>query len=71
MKTYNSFIDLFEKSIKPLTKENPEWIRLDGEIKGGNRQVFGKFKYNNKVWKINSDSHIEKLKNCISIFNER
>lgn len=62
MEVYDSFTSLFEYKIKQFIKENPDWIRLDGAKSGGNREIFCKFKYNNKIWKINSDTHIEKLK---------
>ena len=61
MKIYNSFEELFKAKLITLINRHPDWIRLDGEISGGNREIFGKFKYKNKIWKINSDSHIEKL----------
>ena len=68
MKIYNSFISLYENKINLLIKDNPDWSRLDGRNSGGNREVFGKFKYKGKVWKINSDTHIKKLKIAYELF---
>jgi len=61
MVVYNSFIELYKNKIISLVRAHPDWIRLDGALSGGNREIFGKFKYKNKIWKIHSDSHIEKL----------
>ena len=61
---YDSFTQLYENEVISLIKKNPDWIRLDGAISGGNREIFAKFKYKGKTWKIHSDTHIEKLKNA-------
>lgn len=68
MEIYKSFVLLFESKIHPLIKKNPDWKRLDGANTGGNRKVFGKFSYKGKTWKINSDTHIDKLKKIYNLF---
>ena len=50
-----------EEIVLPLAKNNPQWIRLDGQNSGGNRQVYAFFSYNGKIWKIHSDTHFEEL----------
>lgn len=58
---YNSFERLMETEILPKRNSNPEDMRLDGLSSGGNREVAGRFRYDNKVWKVNADSHYEPL----------
>ncbi len=61
MNTYKSFLILYEEVILPLHKKHPDWIRLDGLIKGGNREVFATFRYQFKTWKIHADTHFSQL----------
>ena len=58
---YNNFKELMEDSVLPLIKKHPDWIRLDGQTTGGNRNHFAWFRYNGKIWKIHSDTHIAEL----------
>lgn len=37
--------------------------KFDGATTGGNREIFGKFKYQGKISKIHSDSHLKKRSN--------
>lgn len=61
MRTYDSYKELIEKSVLPLIKSHPEWIRLDGQNTGGNRKHFAWFRYNGNTWKVHSDTHIAEL----------
>ncbi|MEZ4908537.1 MAG: hypothetical protein R2771_13060 [Saprospiraceae bacterium] len=61
MKTFSSFIELIENGVIPIKKNNPEWIRIDGQTQKGNRSVFAYFNYKGNKWRINSDTHIDKL----------
>ncbi len=58
---YDSFQQLFINKVAPLKKENPDWLRVDGAVSGGNRGVFAYFMYAGKKWRINSDTHILQL----------
>lgn len=58
---FGSFTELMETAVLPLLKKHPDWIRLDGALKGGNRIVFATFRYQYKTWKIHSDTLIAKL----------
>lgn len=58
---YNNFEELVEDSVLPLMKKYPDWIRLDGQKSGGNRNHFAWFRYNGHTWKIHSDTHISEL----------
>ncbi len=68
MEIYNSYVELYENLVLPLIKENPNWKRVDGAKTGGNREIFGKFIYENELWKIHSDTHIEKLTKAYELF---
>ncbi|TKB95737.1 hypothetical protein [Pedobacter cryophilus] len=58
---FETFFELYQTLVAPLKKSKPEYIRLDGQIKGSNRGVFGYFKFNNSFWKIDADTQIDKL----------
>lgn len=68
MINYNSFAELYRNEIIHLIKKNPDWIRLDGAISKGNQNIFGKFYYKNRLWRINSDSHLDKLTKIYDCF---
>ncbi|QTE36104.1 hypothetical protein J3L18_23670 [Mucilaginibacter gossypii] len=55
------FIDFFEEAVVPYKERHKEHIRLDGRTSGGNRKAFGHFYYQDKYWKVDSDTWIEKL----------
>lgn len=61
MVVYDNFTALYEKKIKPFRNEHPDWIRLDGLIGVGNRQVFAYFLYDGQKWRIHSDTHFRML----------
>lgn len=58
---YNNCKELIEDSVLPLMKKYPNWIRLDGQMSGGNRNHFALFRYNGNTWQIHSDTHISEL----------
>ena len=60
--TFADFKEFYEKAVEPLKKENPSFIRLDGKLKGDTRVVFAYFEYEGKKWKVNADTHIDRLK---------
>ncbi len=58
---YNSFEE-YVKSFVILQKgANPNHKRLDGKDSGGNREIAGLFRFNDKVWKVHADTHYEPL----------
>lgn len=61
MEAYKTLAALMENEVLPLSRKHPHWIRLDGADKGGNRQVFARFRYEYKTWKIHADTHIAQL----------
>jgi len=60
--TYADFKEFYTKAVEPLKKENPSFIRLDGKLKGDTRIIFAYFQYQDKKWKVNADTHIDRLK---------
>jgi hypothetical protein len=58
-KDYKSF---YKKAVEPLKKANIGQIRLDGKLQGGTRNVFAYFWYKDKKWKVNADTHLDRLK---------
>jgi hypothetical protein len=60
--TYNSFLELMDKVILPRQAANPDHVRLDGKLGGGNREEAGRFLHHGKLWKIHADTRYEPLK---------
>ena len=60
--TFEDFKEFYVKAVEPLKKANADFIRLDGKIKGDTRIVFAYFQYQDKKWKVNADTHIDRLK---------
>jgi hypothetical protein len=60
--TYADFNEFYVKAVVPIIKEHNDFIRLDGKIKGDTRVVFAYFLYEGKKWKVNADTHIDRLK---------
>jgi hypothetical protein len=60
--TFSDFKEFYTKAVEPLKKANPSLIRLDGKLKGDTRIVFAYFEYDGKKWKVNADTHIDRLK---------
>ena len=60
--TFTDFKEFYTKAVEPLKTANPTFIRLDGKVKGDTRVVFAYFMYDSKKWKVNADTHIDKLK---------
>lgn len=61
MDPYKNFETVIEDLVLPLQKQHPDWLRLDGTSSKGNRNVFAKFLYLNRTWRINSDTHVSEL----------
>jgi len=60
--TFSDFKEFYIQAVEPLKKDNPVFVRLDGKIKGDTRVVFAYFQYQDKKWKVNADTHIDRLK---------
>jgi hypothetical protein len=60
--TYPDFKEFYTKAVEPLKAANPAFIRLEGKLKGDTRIVFAYFFYQDKKWKVNADTHIDRLK---------
>ena len=58
---FKTFQEFVESLVIPLVSSKPEYVRLDGRGKGGNRAIFGIFDHEGKSWKVHSDSSIEPL----------
>ncbi len=69
MPHFKSFSGLLEEAVLPLLKKHPEWTRLDGAEKSGNRTVFATFQYEYKNWKIHSDTLVAKLLAALELEN--
>jgi hypothetical protein len=59
---FKDFKTFYKKAVEPLKKANIGQIRLDGKLKGGTRNVFAYFWYMDKKWRVNADTHIDRLK---------
>lgn len=61
MTIHQSFQSFMEQEVLPARAANPGHRRLDGEIAGGNRSVFGVFRHAGRQWKVHADTHYEPL----------
>ncbi|MFP5079192.1 hypothetical protein [Pedobacter sp. JCM 36344] len=59
---YQSFNEFYLQQVIPYKQLNPTHIRLDGKILGSSRNVSAYFWYLNKKWKVDADTHIDRLK---------
>ncbi|KIO74502.1 hypothetical protein TH53_26100 [Pedobacter lusitanus] len=59
---FKDFSEFYSKAVEPLKAANPIFVRLDGKIKGDTRVIFAYFLYQDKKWKVNADTHIDRLK---------
>ena len=59
---YDSFVDFMEKDALRRQAANPDHIRLDGLISGGNLKEFCQFIHHDRLWKIHADTRYEPLK---------
>jgi hypothetical protein len=57
---FESFKDFYEQHVKPL--EEKGFFRLDGRDKGSSRWPNAFFRYENKLWKVDEDTRIEKIR---------
>jgi hypothetical protein len=55
------FRAFMEQLALPSKAKNPAQKRLDGRKGGGNRECFGEFYRNGKVWKVHADTRFEPL----------
>jgi len=59
---FKDFKTFYKKAVEPLKKANIGQIRLDGKMNGGTRNVFAYFWYQDKKWRVNADTYIDRLK---------
>lgn len=57
----STFVEFMDRVVRPAKKANPNDKRLDGQLSGGNRTVFGCFQHLGRTWKVHSDSHYQPL----------
>lgn len=59
---FQDFVTFYTTAVLPLKKEQIGLTRLDGQLKGNTRVVFAYFDYEGKTWKVNADTHVDRLK---------
>ncbi len=57
----DDFLSFMTNNVLPLRPAHPDRLRLDGQRCGGNRTEFGRFRWREKKWVVNSDTHLEPL----------
>ena len=58
---YPDFKTFYEEVVKPFKTANHAAIRLDNKLKGSSKSFAAYFMYQDKKWKVASDTHIAKL----------
>ena len=57
----SDFMLLMRAEVLPHRAANPDHVRLDGTLTGGNRKAAGRFQYQGIEWVVHADSHYEPL----------
>ena len=58
--TYPNF-DSFAQAVRNHHLANPEWVRLNGENAGGDRNAWAYFTHAGRTWKVDADSHMRPI----------
>jgi hypothetical protein len=59
---YDSFVDFMEREALPRQAANPDHVRLDGQLSGGNPTEVCQFVHDGRLWRIHADTRYEPLK---------
>jgi hypothetical protein len=57
MPTYPDFVT-FAEAVQALHTANPDWMRLNGKLEGGDQNAWAFFTHNGKKWKVDADTHV-------------
>lgn len=57
----DSFAAFVDDVVLPSWAANPTHERLDGNLTGGNRAMFGSFRYRGRRWNVHADTHYYRL----------
>jgi hypothetical protein len=58
----DAFLSFMRKKVLPHQADHPEYIRLDGALRGGNIEVCGTFSHKGHEWVVHADTRFEPLK---------
>ena len=58
---FDNFEDFHKESVIPLQNNNPEFIRLNGQVTSSKRDVEEYFNYSGNKWKVYADIQIDQL----------
>ncbi len=59
---YKDFKEFYLNLVLPLKEKNPGIRRLDGKVLGSTRNVTAYFWYQEKKWRVDADTYIDRLK---------
>jgi hypothetical protein len=58
---YPDFTTFYNEAVMPFKTANHAAVRLDNKLKGNTRSYFAYFMYQDKKWKVASDTHVSRL----------
>ncbi|WP_432713717.1 hypothetical protein [Pedobacter sp.] len=67
---YKDFKEFYLNAVVPLKEQNPTFRRLDGKLVGSTRNVTAYFWYQNKKWRVDADTFIDRLKIAFEEFEK-
>ena len=67
---YKDFKEFYLKAVLPLKEKNPAFRRLDGKLAGSTRNVTAYFWYQDKKWRVDADTFIDRLKIAFDAFEK-
>jgi hypothetical protein len=59
---YKDFKEFYLNAVVPLKEQNPTFRRLDGKEFGSTKKVTAYFWYQDKKWRVDADTFIDRLK---------
>lgn len=67
---YQNFKEFYTTQVVQYKTDNPSHIRLDGKINESSQRICAYFWYQDQKWKIDFDTHIDRLKRAFYEFEK-
>lgn len=67
---FQDFVSFYKEAVLPLKEKSIGLMRLDGQLKGETRVVFAYFDYEGKTWRVNANTHVDRLKIAFDEFEK-
>jgi hypothetical protein len=58
--TYEDFVS-FARAVRTHQEAHPDWLRLNGQEKGGDQNPWAYFVHIDRTWKVDADTHFRPI----------